>query len=138
MSVAASTIAMGAVSAIISLLLIGIALLLACVLLWIVCRGTACSSLPASPHAGADDPFFSAFGEAPTLPADWQRERVIGNYRRHLDADDFRAWGVPGPFCDRPPSACLPPRRNEGGGRPNHASRSGTAVVLAFPDRRRA
>jgi hypothetical protein len=123
-------------NALLSVLLIAIALGLAYALR-IVCRGSV------SRHSGAlaGDPFFIPVGECPTLPDDWQRERAIGNYRRHLDPSDFRAWGIPGPFCDRQASspfqasACALPRK-EGGGRPNHASRSGTAVVLTFPGRR--
>ena len=126
MNALASACAMGAVSAIISISLIGIAVLLASAVLWIVCRGTVCSSLPASPHAGADDPFFFPVGDAPTLPPDWQRERAIHNYRRALDPSDFRT-------C---PSACLPSRRNEDGSL--SASRSSTAAILTFPGGRRA
>jgi hypothetical protein len=110
-----------------------IALLLACALR-IVCRGSARS---VSSRALADDPFLFPIGECPTVDPGFQREaRAIPNYRRHLDPTDFRAWGVPGPFCDRPaPASAGALRRNEGGGRPDHTSPSGTAVVLKFERR---
>lgn len=98
----------------VAIMLIAIALLLACALR-IVCRGAARSS---SPAAVADDPFFIPFGDMPTIP----RERL-------MVARDFRAWGIP----EYSPSAAVAHRRNESGGRP--ASLSGTAVVLNFPKR---
>ncbi|KGT75826.1 hypothetical protein MA20_32070 [Bradyrhizobium japonicum] len=97
------------------IILISIALLLACALR-IVCRGTASWS---SPSAVADDPFFFPFGEMPIVPRE-----------RHLVARDFRAWGIP----DHPSQLPVALRRNESGGRP--VSLSGTAVVLTFPQRR--
>ncbi|ULK98884.1 hypothetical protein [Bradyrhizobium sp. I71] len=93
-------------------ILITIALLLACALR-IVCRGAASSP---SLSAVADDPFFFPFGEMPTIP----RERL-------MVARDFRAWGIP----QLDSAGAL--RRNESGGRP--ACLSGTAVVLTFPKR---
>ena len=100
--------------ALLPVILITIALLLACALR-IVCRGAASSP---SLSAVADDPFFFPFGEMPTVPRE-----------RHLVACDFRAWGIP--KCEIPRGAL---RRNESGGRP--ACLSGTAVVLTFPKRR--
>lgn len=124
-------------------ILITIALLLACALR-IVCRGAASSP---SLSAVADDPYFFPFGEMPTIPRE-----------RHLVARDFRAWGIPrfhsggivgsgpgslvGERCEPYPMTARQYerlvsagalRRNESGGRP--ACLSGTAVVLTFPNR---
>ncbi|WP_158669938.1 hypothetical protein [Bradyrhizobium guangdongense] len=120
-------------AALLPVILIVIALLLACALR-IVCRGAASSP---SLSAVADDPFLFPFGEMPTVP----RERYLlplvpdarvslkyGRGGRKRDASDFRAWGIPDPSAFR---GAL--RRNESGGRP--ASLSGTAVVLTFPKR---
>ncbi|QOG20417.1 hypothetical protein [Bradyrhizobium sp. SEMIA] len=117
--------------ALLPIILILIALLLACALR-IVSRGAAFGS---SPSAVAGDPFFYPFGEIQTVP----RERFLlplvpgesvslkyGRGGRKRDASDFRAWGIPDTYTRSPVAL----RRNESGGRP--ASLSGTAVVLTF------
>ena len=96
------------------ILLVAIALLLACAL-----RVTRRRGRPCRLRAEAGDPFQYPFGEMPTVPRE-----------RHLVARDFRAWGIP----LRSHSAAVAHRRNESGGRP--ASHSGTAVVLTFPGRK--
>jgi len=135
------------------IVLIAIALLLACALR--VTRWRRTVDRRAGFGRAAGDPFQYPFGEMPLVHS----ERVSFEYGRGgrmRDASDFRAWGIPrfhsggfvgsepGPLVgERCESFPMTPRqyerlvsagalrRNESGGRP--ASLSGTAVVLTFP-----
>jgi hypothetical protein len=102
---------MKALTIILPIIAIWVALGLACALRVGCRRRTGASQVAA-------DPYFYPFGEMPIVPRE-----------RRLLAGNFAAWGIP--KTSLKPSAAVAHRRNEDGGRP--ASPSGTAVVLCFP-----